>query len=97
MRRLLAGAVLAALMLVIATASAQVSLTFDKSAVADGVWIGTVAGDVTGRLVTVLIAADQSQPVWTSTSTGSSSPTTRRSPSSRASKVLSTARGVQWP
>ena len=64
MRRLLAGAVLAALMLVIATASAQVSLTFDKSAVADGVWIGTVAGDVTGRLVTVLIAADQSQPVW---------------------------------
>src|SRR5690606_24778877 len=43
---------------------AQVNLTFDKQAVADGIWIGTVGGDVTGRLITVLLSADQSQPTW---------------------------------
>ena len=64
MGRLFAGAVLTAIMIVSTAAFSQVNLTFDKSAVADGVWIGTVAGDVTGRLVTVLVAADQSQPVW---------------------------------
>lgn len=64
MRTKLAGAALAILMLASTSAFAQVNLTFDKSAVADGVWIGTVAGDVTGRLVTILVAADQSQPVW---------------------------------
>lgn len=48
----------------VAVASSQVSLTFDKSAVSDWVWIGTVSGDITGTLVTTLVAADQSQPVW---------------------------------
>src|SRR5690606_31540729 len=47
-----------------AVASSQVSLTFDKTAVSDRVWIGTVSGDITGTLVTTLVAADQSQPVW---------------------------------
>ncbi|HZJ09002.1 MAG TPA: hypothetical protein VFD39_04855 [Trueperaceae bacterium] len=50
--------------LVITMASAQVNLTFEKSSVGDGVWMGTVSGDVTGQLVTTLMASDQSQPVW---------------------------------
>lgn len=64
MRRMLAVLVLAVVLFASSTAVAQVNLTFDKQAVADGIWIGTVGGDVTGRLVTVLLSADQSQPVW---------------------------------
>ncbi len=45
-------------------AAAQLDLTFQKASVADGVWMGTVGGDVTGRLVTLMVAADTSRPVW---------------------------------
>jgi hypothetical protein len=40
------------------------TLSFDKVGASDTVWIGTVDGDVTGTLTTVLIAADTSRPVW---------------------------------
>lgn len=49
----------------VALASAQsTTLTFDKAAAADGVWIGTTDGDVRGTLTTVLITADTSTSVW---------------------------------
>lgn len=64
LRKLTAAVVLVAIATVLSVAGAQVNLTFEKTAVSDGVWMGTVGGDVTGRLVTTLIAADQSQPVW---------------------------------
>jgi hypothetical protein len=41
-----------------------VNLTFTKSAAEEGVWVGTVAGDVAGNLRTVLLNADTSAPVW---------------------------------
>ena len=64
MKRLLAALVLAGVMCASSLAVAQMNLTFDKQAVADGIWIGTVGGDVTGKLITVLLSADQSQPTW---------------------------------
>lgn len=64
MRKLRRGLVVSALLAVVTVASAQVNLTFEKTAVSDRVWIGTVNGDISGTLVTTLIAADQSQPVW---------------------------------
>lgn len=45
-------------------ASAQTNLTFEKSSAQEGTWLGTVGGDVSGTLVSTIIAADQSQPVW---------------------------------
>lgn len=45
-------------------AGAQTNLTFDKTSVGDGVWLGTVSGDVTGKLVTTMLVVDQSQPIW---------------------------------
>jgi hypothetical protein len=38
--------------------NAPVRLTFDKTAVASGVWQGTVSGDVTGGLTTKLLPRD---------------------------------------
>lgn len=53
-----------ALFAALSVAGAQAGLTFEKSSVREGAWVGTIAGDMTGTLVTTLIAADQSQPVW---------------------------------
>lgn len=44
--------------------AAPVRLTFDKSAVAAGVWEGTVGGDVDGDLTTILTALQVSGPIW---------------------------------
>lgn len=44
--------------------AAPVYLTFDKSAVAEGVWQGTVGGDVDGDLTTVLTALEVRGPIW---------------------------------
>jgi hypothetical protein len=41
-----------------------INLTFAKSATEEGIWEGTVAGDVEGNLRTVLLNADTSAPVW---------------------------------
>ena len=44
---------------------APVSLTFGKeNPDGDGIWIGEVAGAVQGSLQTILLNADDSQPVW---------------------------------
>jgi hypothetical protein len=45
-------------------ASDPVRLTFDKAAVAAGVWEGTVSGDIEGTLRTVLLALDETGPIW---------------------------------
>lgn len=58
------AALIVGLLAVPSVASAQVHLTFEKTAVVDGIWLGTVAGDVTGRLVTTMVVADQSTSVW---------------------------------
>lgn len=47
-----------------AASGQALTLSFDKAAASDTVWIGTVEGDVVGTLTTVLIAADTSNPVW---------------------------------
>jgi hypothetical protein len=44
-------------------ASDPVRLTFDKAAVAAGVWEGTVSGDIEGTLRTVLLALDETGPI----------------------------------
>lgn len=44
--------------------ASPVYLTFDKSAVAEGVWQGTVGGDVDGNLTTVLTALEVTGPIW---------------------------------
>ncbi|MFW6097713.1 MAG: hypothetical protein ACOC9Z_06535 [Chloroflexota bacterium] len=44
--------------------AAPVQLTFDKSAVAEGMWEGTVGGDVDGDLTTVLTALEVRGPIW---------------------------------
>ncbi|MBI1296746.1 hypothetical protein GC175_17460 [bacterium] len=41
-----------------------INLTFAKAAVDEGVWEGTVGGDVEGNLHTVLLSADTSAPIW---------------------------------
>ncbi len=41
-----------------------INLTFDKSAVAPGVWEGTVSGDVEGTLTTVLVDLRERGPTW---------------------------------
>jgi hypothetical protein len=41
-----------------------VRLSFDKTAVAPGVWQGTVSGDIEGALTTRLLALQVSGPVW---------------------------------
>ena len=46
-----------------ASASDPVRLSFDKSAVSAGVWSGTVSGDVSGGLMTVLTAIEPSGPI----------------------------------
>jgi hypothetical protein len=45
------------------SASDPVRLSFDKSAVSAGVWSGTVVGDVSGGLTTVLTAIEPSGPI----------------------------------
>jgi hypothetical protein len=45
-------------------ASAPVQLTFDKSAISAGFWQGTVAGDLSGSLTTVLTELRVAGPVW---------------------------------
>lgn len=45
-------------------ASDPVRMTFDKAAVADGVWEGTVSGDIEGRLRTVLLTVEGTGPIW---------------------------------
>jgi hypothetical protein len=47
-----------------AQGSGVINLTFAKSAAEEGIWEGTVAGDVEGNLRTVLLNADTSAPVW---------------------------------
>ena len=46
-----------------ASANDPVRLSFDKSSVSAGVWSGTVSGDVSGGLVTVLTAIEQRGPI----------------------------------
>jgi hypothetical protein len=41
-----------------------VTLSFSKALVGEGVWEGTISGEVQGKLRTVLVFADQSDPVW---------------------------------
>jgi hypothetical protein len=55
---------LVALVLVGFVAAQGLELSFEKAAVGDTVWTGTVSGDVDGTLTTVLIDADVDQPVW---------------------------------
>ena len=57
-------AIVVSLAAVFSVAGAQTNLTFEKSSVGAGVWLGTVSGDVTGKLVTTMLVVDQSQPVW---------------------------------
>jgi hypothetical protein len=64
MRRLHCAVLLVVVVSCLSQAAAQVNIAFEKAAVSDGVWMGTVSGDVTGRLVTLMVAADQSRPVW---------------------------------
>lgn len=44
--------------------SAPVYLSFDKILVSQGVWEGSVAGDVTGDLMTELTALQITGPIW---------------------------------
>ena len=48
----------------LAANSSPVNLTFDKSAVASGVWNGTVGGDIQGNLATTLTGLDVSGAIW---------------------------------
>ena len=59
-----AAGVIAASSPAAASSSAPVRLTFDKSAVAQGVWQGTVEGDVSGSLTTELEGLRISGPIW---------------------------------
>jgi hypothetical protein len=45
-------------------ANDPVRLTFDKTAVAAGVWEGTITGDIEGTLQTVLLTVDETGPIW---------------------------------
>jgi hypothetical protein len=46
-------------------ANRPIDLTFEKTAVAEGIWEGTVAGDIDGNLQTILLAPpDVSGAVW---------------------------------
>jgi hypothetical protein len=45
-------------------ASDPVRLTFDKAAVAAGVWEGTISGDIEATLQTVLLTVDETGPIW---------------------------------
>jgi hypothetical protein len=45
-------------------ASDPIRMTFDKAAVASGVWEGTVSGDIEGSLRTVLLTLDETGPIW---------------------------------
>ena len=47
-----------------ALARDPVRLTFDKTAVAAGVWEGTISGDIEATLQTVLLIVDQTGPIW---------------------------------
>jgi hypothetical protein len=47
-----------------ASAAPPLQLDFSKHTVGEGVWEGTVSGDITGGLTTRAIAIDQSDPVW---------------------------------
>ena len=60
----LAACVLAFAALGAGAAQESLSLAFDKAGVGDTVWTGTVSGDVSGVLTTVLISADTSASVW---------------------------------
>jgi hypothetical protein len=44
--------------------SDPIRLTFDKAAVAAGVWEGTVSGDIEGTLRTVLLTVDETGAIW---------------------------------
>jgi hypothetical protein len=48
----------------IASAAPPLRLEFSKQAVEQGVWKGTVSGDIDGGLTTRAIAVDTSDPVW---------------------------------
>jgi hypothetical protein len=58
------AAAFVALVLVGFVSAQGLELTFEKAAVGDTVWTGAVSGDVEGTLTTVLIHADDAQPVW---------------------------------
>jgi hypothetical protein len=61
---LLAACVLALAALGAGAAQESLTLGFDKAGVGDTVWVGTVTGDVSGVLTTVLISADTSASIW---------------------------------
>lgn len=48
--------------------SDPVGLTFNKVAIAAGVWEGTVSGDIEGTLRTALLTVDETGPIWEDTS-----------------------------
>jgi hypothetical protein len=61
----LIGAVGALAVVPVASAAPPVRLSFEKQATAEqGVWKGTVSGDIRGGLTTRLITLDDSSPVW---------------------------------
>jgi hypothetical protein len=60
----LIGAVAATTVVPVASAAPPVRLSFSKQAVEQGVWNGTVSGDIDGGLTTRLITLDDSEPVW---------------------------------
>jgi hypothetical protein len=45
-------------------ANDPVRLTFEKAAVAAGVWEGTISGDIEGTLQSVLLTVDETGPIW---------------------------------
>jgi hypothetical protein len=64
-----AATILAACVLAVAASGAvaqpaSLTLEFEKAGVSDIVWVGTIAGDVSGVLTTVLVSTDSSASVW---------------------------------
>jgi hypothetical protein len=44
--------------------SDPVRMSFDKAAVADGIWEGAVSGDIEGTLRTELLGLEETGPIW---------------------------------
>lgn len=64
MKRLYQGLLLVVVVSALSAAAANTELTFVKTAVSDGVWVGSVSGDVSGRLVTLELTSERSQGGW---------------------------------
>jgi hypothetical protein len=58
------GSLAAASAAPVAASSEPLRLSFDKSSIAPGVWQGTVEGDISGSLTTVLTNLNITGPVW---------------------------------